>query len=324
MNLLEEAFKWADQLNGRDIVMFLGDTGAGKSTSINYYLGHQLRKERSYGRLSVRLKDEGLNEDSYAAIGQSIGASETTFVKGYSLKNHENKYWKLMLCDFPGFNDTRGELHDLTTTLSIDYAIAKAHSVKCIVLTFPYEDFWSSRCRLVIALFERLQDKLPKIFISKGSDDKEYNDLLDSLYLLITKYNSVEPFQENFRKAVNDALATEKKVLADSEQLQKQSGYRDEFAEMLSVKKIEIWKFLLGMINRGKVICLDERIPPLRDVNNFINSPGINKQLFSKAMNDDRVQQAFSKYISIEIDTWSKHIFQRYQQEFPAKIKKCR
>jgi hypothetical protein len=77
------------------------------------------------------------------------------------------------------------------------------------------------------------------------------------------------------------------------------------------------------MINRSKVICLEERNPPLRDLARLGDSPGIRKELFTKSMEDDLIQQAFSKYISIYLDTWKKHIFERYEEQLPQKITEC-
>jgi chromosome segregation ATPase len=37
-------------------------------------------------------------------------------------------------------------------------------------------------------------------------------------------------------------------------------------------------------------------------------------------MDSDTVQRNFSKYISIHIDTWKKHILKRYESELPQKI----
>ena len=50
-------------------------------------------------------------------------------------------------------------------------AIKNANSIKSIVLTLPYEDFWGTRCRSVMKLFENLKEKVPEIF-SNSSQSK--------------------------------------------------------------------------------------------------------------------------------------------------------
>jgi hypothetical protein len=116
-----------------------------------------------------------------------------------------------MLCDCPGFTDTRGEIYDLTTMLSIDNTIASARSIKSVVLTLSYEDIWSSRCRLIIDLFLHLEDKIPSIFSNKN------NNIVNSVYLLITKCNKCERFEKNFKDAVTDVLNSERKTLSNFE-----------------------------------------------------------------------------------------------------------
>jgi hypothetical protein len=203
-----------------DIVMFMGGTGSGKSVSVNYFLGHKLESYKNYGRTYLRLSDENLKEGTYAKIGQAIGTSETTFINGYNFKDSTEKshqYEKLTLCDCPGFEDTRGELHDLITMLSIDNTIINARSVRCIVLTLPYDDIWSSRGRLVMDLFSQLGKKIPVIFTTNDTN------ILNSVYLLITKYNRDPIFDNIFSQAVNDALSTESGTPSEPEQ----DGQRD-------------------------------------------------------------------------------------------------
>ena len=40
------------------MILFLGGTGCGKSTSINFYLGHELEEYNDYDKKFFRIKDE--------------------------------------------------------------------------------------------------------------------------------------------------------------------------------------------------------------------------------------------------------------------------
>ena len=68
-----------------------------------------------------------------------------------------------MLCDCPGFDDTRGENFNLVTNIRIDQTIKNCRSVKSLVLTLPYEAFLVNRCRSVVELFEDLIKRIPDI-----------------------------------------------------------------------------------------------------------------------------------------------------------------
>jgi hypothetical protein len=64
----------------------------------------------------------------------------------------------------------------------------------------------------MIELFERLEGKIKGVFSTK--DD----GILNSVYLMITKYQMGEPLEKNLKQAVSDALATEKRILSGTEE----------------------------------------------------------------------------------------------------------
>lgn len=64
MDLLKQSFKHTENIKNKDIIIFLGATGSGKSTSINYYLGHELDEYEKYGKKFLKLTDEkNLSQD---------------------------------------------------------------------------------------------------------------------------------------------------------------------------------------------------------------------------------------------------------------------
>ncbi|CAK79316.1 unnamed protein product (macronuclear) [Paramecium tetraurelia] len=90
-----------------DLIIFLG-----KSISINQYLSHELEEYERYGKKFLRLKQEkDFTHDQFAKVGHSVVVSETTFIQRYKVDDMD----QLMLCDCPGFADTRGDIYDLTT-----------------------------------------------------------------------------------------------------------------------------------------------------------------------------------------------------------------
>jgi len=58
----------------------------------------------------------------------------------------------VILCDNPGFHDTRGSNYEICTNLSIDQAVQNSKSIKAIVLVVPYHTFTLDRGNHIINL----------------------------------------------------------------------------------------------------------------------------------------------------------------------------
>lgn len=109
-----------DSSKGKDVVVFLGNSGAGKSTTINI-LGNK-----------VALQVDGFNqitlenpEDPLAmVIGE--GRNSETFLPQYI------QVGDLLLYDMPGFNDTRGTAKNLVNACFIKSIIENANSVRLV------------------------------------------------------------------------------------------------------------------------------------------------------------------------------------------------
>jgi len=82
-----------------------------------------------------------MSEPSFPKIGQSLGESETLYASGY-LTVLPQSNTPIMICDCPGFADTRGSDYEICTNLSIDKAIDKAKTIRAIVLTVPIHAFY--------------------------------------------------------------------------------------------------------------------------------------------------------------------------------------
>ena len=64
------------------MIAFFGTTGSGKSTSVNYFMGHDLKLVKNdFGDTVVRLRYQD-DEAAQAKIGYSIGTSETVYSEG--------------------------------------------------------------------------------------------------------------------------------------------------------------------------------------------------------------------------------------------------
>ncbi len=107
-----------DSSVGRDIVVFLGNTGAGKSTLINYLSGKELEVDQ-LGNIVQNSFDP-----SAMGIGNSDGSE--TFLPRFVEAND------FLFYDLPGFRDTRGTARNLVNACFIKAILENARSARLV------------------------------------------------------------------------------------------------------------------------------------------------------------------------------------------------
>lgn len=183
MELMKKAKDNIDEIRGKDIVLFIGNTGFGKSAAISYLLGADLISDSNIVGISiVKLRDESRTNE-FPKIGQSLTESETLYSKGYSLPEDYGLSPSLLLVDCPGFNYTRGGHYELCSYLSIDETIKARESIKAVVLSIPFEAIYNDRANGVLDLIKFVKVRFRNTFTS------EYSVVRPNLYIIITKSN---------------------------------------------------------------------------------------------------------------------------------------
>ena len=117
----------AEGMAGADAVIVLGNTGAGKSTFINYLAGCELEVKWIKGRrkLEVRGTASGGVRDEVTPIGH--GGSQTFMPQIASVGDR-------VYCDCPGFSDNRGAEINIANAVNIKQALSQAKSLRLVVL----------------------------------------------------------------------------------------------------------------------------------------------------------------------------------------------
>lgn len=113
----------------QDTVFLLGNTGAGKSATVNYLCGRRIISVMDSKNCDERLEVEDPLEG--CLVGYT-GDSETRYLRGYLEPSSEDG--RLVICDTPGFEDTEGCDVDIANAVAVSWAIRRSKSIRLVLL----------------------------------------------------------------------------------------------------------------------------------------------------------------------------------------------
>lgn len=104
----------------------MGTTGAGKSTTIQYLYGAQMRKNKKH-----HIQAKPMPKELKSFIASSAMRSETRYINpiDFEYTTKKGKTFKLMIVDTPGFGDTQSVEVDISNSIGIIKAVREANSV---------------------------------------------------------------------------------------------------------------------------------------------------------------------------------------------------
>ena len=135
---LEQSKSILDKAEGKDLVLFLGASGAGKSTTINYLSDIELERTNNF---QLRVARQS-NQEGSAAIGH--GRDSATSIPQLIDVTHNSKTYTLV--DLPGFHDSRGVEQEIVNRFLIKQIIDKAENLKFVFIASSNE--YSDQSRL--------------------------------------------------------------------------------------------------------------------------------------------------------------------------------
>lgn len=313
MELLKESYIHLDKIKGKNLIFFIGNTGSGKSCTVNFFLGTELIS--FINRVGEKVYDvdkKNAPRGNYPIIGQSLGESETLYAQGYPLPKFNN----FCLTDCPGFNDTRGGHYELCTNISIDTAVTSSSSIHCIVLVMSVQSFLLDRANPVYELAVTVKERFSELFKKDSAENsKLFIAVTKSSYVnsaILKKIKDGTRFNELYKESINKLNELQSNPDSDPYQI-----------EMVR-KRSEVW-------HTFKKIHEEERIDFIDLLNNkrseviiqkYINSKGsLNKRFYCQFMESPEIKHKFGSCISMSTHTWTTLIINRYLFEIPSLIK---
>lgn len=135
-NLIDHhCFESHQVLASKSVILFLGETGVGKSTVIDYLLKCKM----------TEVFDEETGEVFIHANNPPAPISDTALSRTLFTEVFDVNDQKFALCDCPGFRDNRGPEYEIAGALSIKEVTKQAGSLKGLVLLIDYQSIYSDR-----------------------------------------------------------------------------------------------------------------------------------------------------------------------------------
>jgi energy-coupling factor transporter ATP-binding protein EcfA2 len=132
MDYIESTVAAAGRIKDQDVVLLLGSTGAGKSTTVLFLAGEKM--SHTYMDGLVHIGPVGNVRPELAAFTATpFDESETRVINAVRVESATTEQ-PIMLCDSPGFGDTGGPEIDISNGIGVAAAMRGCRSVKILVV----------------------------------------------------------------------------------------------------------------------------------------------------------------------------------------------
>ncbi|MFN7098275.1 MAG: hypothetical protein ACK4PR_12075, partial [Gammaproteobacteria bacterium] len=136
LRLINKTESSAKIIKNKDIVLLLGPTGSGKSTTIHFLAKSKIKKVTVDGLQHYEPEvAPGSNERLESVKTSPYPVSETRYINAIPITYDDSGIEKsMLLCDTPGFGETAGVEVDVANGYGLVNALQHAKSVKSLIL----------------------------------------------------------------------------------------------------------------------------------------------------------------------------------------------
>ncbi|MGD0465782.1 MAG: hypothetical protein ABSA84_03715 [Gammaproteobacteria bacterium] len=298
MHLLMEGFPDIKRANGRNKVLFIASTGAGKSTLVNYLNGTRYKILKNAMGVEA-IPSGGVPE--IAKVGRSSYESETLHPQVI-----EKEGLDFIYCDIAGLFDSRGDEEQIFAASSLHMlskqTVKEQGGIKAIIVVLDTAGFATKKA-----------ENFKQTALTLAGIVKENPDLMDSVYFVISK---VEPdlIKELSREDIIEKLFKPMLNRLYNDEL-------DEFNELTEEEKPLF--FTLNEICKRKQIV----IPDITDLGAsrteieqmLINTEVKDANLFNFLSHGGETQKIFNAAILKMANSFLSR-YQQIMQDYPTKF----
>jgi GTP-binding protein EngB required for normal cell division len=169
-SLIEKLESAKDAVTNKDIILFLGNCGSGKSASIHFLAGSKMIKTKKNGFFHIEPFDS-----APCVRDVKVGVSTQSVTKSMTVVELSNG---MIVCDTPGFGDTAGPETDIANGIGLINSLSFTKTIQPVMI-----------------LSQKNMDKLRGVREMKKSMSSMFVDipsLLPSMSYFFTKYESIE------------------------------------------------------------------------------------------------------------------------------------
>ena len=218
LELIEKTNEASKSIEDQDILLLLGKTGAGKSTTIHYLTGSTFQKRTENGiTYYTPVKCSPTLEKVKTSFQTK---SETRYVTAIPVNFRDvgiNKKGDIVICDTPGFDDTSGPEVDVANGIGLIRAISKSKSVRPVILMSGQgigDRFEGLRdvAHTLIGMLPNIEDHLESVsYVFVKCSPEQRKSINGKLKDLKKNLNEEEQGDEAFCQLIEDMFLKTKK-----------------------------------------------------------------------------------------------------------------
>jgi len=301
--LIKENGNAGDLIKGKDIILLLGETGAGKTTIIQFLLGMKMQEKTIRGMLHIEgdtdeflqrkypngVFDEKIIEKIKNLKSSCFMRSETRYLNPIQIDFDDSfNINSIIICDTPGFRDSNGTEVDIANGISIIKAISMSKSIRPLILIS--EKGIGDRGQELKRYAKTISSILP-----------DFYDFCNEINIIFTKFKKDDI--QNIISKINNLINLPSNKDSSDDALK---NFFTLLKKKLERNKKDANKYILDPLNDNPATLLDLIVERTRE----IEDPGKNFKYFITEESLKDINEQFSIHTNVIDNCLSKNEFE--------------